>query len=80
MLRSLRKFFSGAPLRTPDSYSSYCLHEMMLCKTITTENTSPMVLQASTYYTVFIDIISCFLKVGFNPVNILKGAFANYVI
>eukprot|EP00116_Pleurobrachia_bachei_P003537 sb/3463799/ len=53
MMRSLRKIFtSNSPARSPDCYASFCIHEMMLCKTITTENTStPLVLQdTSTTY------------------------------
>ncbi|XP_063683254.1 kinesin-like protein unc-104 isoform X2 [Bolinopsis microptera] len=51
MLRSLKKLFTATTLRTADSYASFCMHEMMLCKTIATENSSPMVLQdtSSTY-------------------------------
>ncbi|KAL5269141.1 hypothetical protein ACHWQZ_G002835 [Mnemiopsis leidyi] len=45
MLRSLKKLFTATTLRTADSYASFCMHEMMLCKTIATENSSPMVLQ-----------------------------------
>ena len=47
MLRSLKKLFTATTLRTADSYASFCMHEMMLCKTIATENSSPMVLQVS---------------------------------
>ena len=54
MLRSLKKLFTATTLRAADSYASFCMHEMMLCKTIATENSSPMVLQVLISHIVYL--------------------------